>query len=207
MKRFLQICLITAITFSFSIFAKAQTKISDEKRKIIAELIALTKADKQIYQITDSAIAVYEKQPPITVETMLGKNNNLNPAQRIEMQKILDVHQQSFSRKFRERLPQTIDFSKYIENSIYPLYDKFFSESELRDLVTFYKTPTGQKVIGTMPMLAAESLQNARTVLTPQISELIETIIQEEVRDYAQEERQLLKQPQTFKQPPKRKTN
>lgn len=207
MKSFLQIFLITIVTFSFSIFAKAQTTLSDEKRKIIAELIVLIKADKQLYQITNNLLAVYENAPPITVETMLGKNNRLNSAQRIVMQKILDKRQQSFSRKFRERIPQVINFSEYIERSIYPLYDKFFNENDLRDLVAFYKTPTGQKVIDILPMLAAESVQIARTELTPQVIALIETIIQEETQVFSQEEQQLLKQSGISKQFLKRRIN
>jgi hypothetical protein len=40
---------------------------------------------------------------------------------------------------------------------IIPLYDKYLSDKEIKELVQFYQTPLGQKTIQVMPKLLAES--------------------------------------------------
>jgi len=58
-------------------------------------------------------------------------------------------------RNFYERLlqvPQVMD-------RIIPIYDKYYSEEELRDLLNFYGSPTGKKVISVTPNVMKDSLQ------------------------------------------------
>lgn len=40
-----------------------------------------------------------------------------------------------------------------------PLYAKYYTEEDLDVLLTFYRTPTGRKVISTMPAILQESMQ------------------------------------------------
>ncbi len=49
--------------------------------------------------------------------------------------------------------------SDALNEQIFPLYAKYYSEEDLDNLIAFYKTPTGQKVIQTMPALLQESMQ------------------------------------------------
>lgn len=42
---------------------------------------------------------------------------------------------------------------------IVPLYGKYFTESEINDLIAFHKTPTGQKLLSVQPQLMQESMQ------------------------------------------------
>jgi hypothetical protein len=42
---------------------------------------------------------------------------------------------------------------------VMPLYDKYFTEEDLDVIVVFYKSPTGQRLIKTLPQLTAESMQ------------------------------------------------
>ena len=39
------------------------------------------------------------------------------------------------------------------------IYARYFSAQELRDMLAFYKTPTGQKALQVMPQLTAEVFQ------------------------------------------------
>jgi hypothetical protein len=47
------------------------------------------------------------------------------------------------------------------------LYAKHFSEQELRDLLLFYRTPTGQKLVATQPDLAMEGMQALNAEIAP----------------------------------------
>jgi hypothetical protein len=197
--------VLTLIICESIIGLAQQNDIALEKKKVIAEIIVLTKADKQINQLTEKMLAAYENSPPIRVEDIVDRNAKINSTQKLELQKVIDLRQQSFTRKFRERFPQVIDYPKYIENSIYPLYDKYFSESELLDIAAFYKTPTGQKVIETMPTLLADSIEMVQTELIPKFIKLKDEIIEEELKVFAQEERRILNPPQRSKQTQRQK--
>jgi len=41
--------------------------------------------------------------------------------------------------------------SRLINEDLVPIYDKYFTEAELNDFITFYKSPSGQKLIGIQP--------------------------------------------------------
>jgi uncharacterized protein len=45
-----------------------------------------------------------------------------------------------------------------IEAMILPVYRKYFSEEEIQDVIKFYKSPTGVKLIQTLPQVMQESM-------------------------------------------------
>lgn len=45
-----------------------------------------------------------------------------------------------------------------IENMILPIYDKYYTESDIDQLITFYNSPIGKKMINTMPLVMQESV-------------------------------------------------
>ena len=44
-------------------------------------------------------------------------------------------------------------------NLIIPVYDKHLSHAEIKELIKFYETPVGKKMISVMPAITAESMQ------------------------------------------------
>jgi len=40
-----------------------------------------------------------------------------------------------------------------------PVYDRYFTDEELQDLIDFYQSPTGQKVLEVNPMLLKDSME------------------------------------------------
>lgn len=43
-----------------------------------------------------------------------------------------------------------------------PIYDKYYSESDLDALIKFYKSPTGKKMVAVMPEVMNESMEKGR---------------------------------------------
>ncbi|SDT98503.1 hypothetical protein SAMN05216296_1072 [Pseudomonas pohangensis] len=69
-----------------------------------------------------------------------------------------------------------------LEPEMVKLYTKGFSEAELNELITFYKSPLGQKVLKQMPALFAESMKMTQAKLepvVPQINQLLEQMTKE----------------------------
>lgn len=184
MKKILKLTLTIAFLISLNSFAVAQDKkeISEEKQNLIAELIEITQTNKQILEITDNLLESMERTYPLVLERSIRKDSNLTQIQQEEISRKATESFKSFNKKFRERLPKEIDYGQYVKDTVFPLYDKFFTEKELADLIAFYKTETGKKVVVTMPKLFAESTKLAETILLPKVLKLVDKILKEEIK-------------------------
>ncbi|MBA0884000.1 DUF2059 domain-containing protein [Flavobacterium undicola] len=45
-----------------------------------------------------------------------------------------------------------------LEKMIIPIYDKYYTESDIDQLIVFYNSPVGKKMISTMPQVMQESM-------------------------------------------------
>ena len=69
---------------------------------------------------------------------------------------------------FKKSMPQVADefwneFKKEVKaedivNLIIPIYDKYFTENEINELIAFYNTPVGKKMTMSLPSIAQESM-------------------------------------------------
>jgi len=179
MKNLIKISFLLMLFLSVSSSAFAQNAISEEKRKLISEIIQVTKADRQFLEVTDKMLESMEAMTPAILSQSLN-NETLSAEEKKKLTELAEIRFKSFNRKFRERLPQRIDVKKYVEELIYPIYDKYFSEKELSELLAFYKSESGQKFISVMPELVAETNKITEKKLLPQILSLVDEIIKEE---------------------------
>lgn len=46
-----------------------------------------------------------------------------------------------------------------LEKMVVPIYDKYFSQEEIEELIRINKTPLGQKVLHAMPLILKESME------------------------------------------------
>ena len=65
---------------------------------------------------------------------------------------------------------------KDLDRRLEALYARHFTDQELREIVTFYGTPSGRKLAQTMPMLAQDSLELAREWGQRQADETIDAL-------------------------------
>ncbi len=164
---------------SLAIGAHAQ-EISPEKRELIDELIEITEAKEQAEKITDIILLQLEKDYPETIRQIMPPDKLCNKEEQEKCtEKIVESYRR-ISKKFRELYPKRVNLGEVIEEIYYPLYDKYFTENDLRDLIEFYKSPIGRKFIRIMPDLLQESMQRSGEILNPMIIELINEILQEE---------------------------
>lgn len=182
MKNLSRFVLIFAAVLVLSAWASGQTAISPEKKAAIAELIAVTKTEEQMVKSTDVMLGVMNETFPAVVRESLEKSLTGMPVKEKEdLINSLIERSQSMGKKFHERFVQRINYKQLIEDTLYPLYDKFFTEGEIRDLVNFYKTPTGQKVMDKMPEMMGEATRMSMDKLTPQFMKIADEVIKEEL--------------------------
>ena len=43
-------------------------------------------------------------------------------------------------------------------NALVPIYDRYFTESEIKDLIKFYESPVGKKMVLNQPLILKDSM-------------------------------------------------
>ncbi len=170
--------LISNLLFSTS--ARAQDTIKPEKRMLIKQMLTLTQADKIAEQITSVLLKQFEERYQGMLIQALANAPELSKEDKEKAARNAPEVSAWALKRIRELMLQKIDFTGFMEQSAY-LYDKYFTEEELKDLVAFYETPTGQKSIKVMPALFQESFQKAQEWIGPKIIELVTGVMREAV--------------------------
>jgi len=60
-----------------------------------------------------------------------------------------------------------------INNEMVTIYQKYFTDKEIKSMITFYKTPAGQKFIQVMPDMQKDMMQIMLNKYIPQLQESI----------------------------------
>lgn len=147
MKTFLCTCVALALFLGHG--ALADTDVSASHRQAALDLIDLMGLEKQMM---GGATAM--------VDAMSSQNPSLMPYRDV----ILEWSESIMTWEIFG--PKMID-----------IYAGAFSESELRDLIAFYNTPTGKKAVSIMPELMQQGAQlgaNEAQKHIPRLQEMIE---------------------------------
>lgn len=182
---------LACLLFSLSIISvraqdppgNATPSISSEKQALIRELLELTSSQKTIDAMFKAQADQVDKElPQLVWQAVSGMQElkSLTPAQREELRLKVLSSPLGPGKRMYELIQAKIDFHKLIEDISFPLYDKYFTDSELRDLVSFYKSPTGKKVIEVMPNLLTETINQTASAVLPRMTEIMTQIQKEE---------------------------
>jgi len=117
--------------------AIAAEEMSKQKRSDIEQLIEMTGAiniGKQMSEVFGAQLW----------EAVKAARPDVPPT-------LFDVLQQEVNGVIDRRLPE-------LSALIIPVYHKHFTHAEIKDLIAFYKSPLGRKMIQVMPVLVQESI-------------------------------------------------
>jgi len=117
---------------------------------------------------------------PKLVSTILKSIPALD-SDRPEVQKQFSEVVSRMAIKYRDRVAAKIDLDQLIEQVSYPIYDKYFTESELRDITSFYKSSTGKKAIAVLPQIVGDSMSRTNEILLPKMTSIMTEVISEEL--------------------------
>ncbi|WP_419904706.1 DUF2059 domain-containing protein [Kiloniella sp.] len=115
-------------------------ELTPEKTAVIDELLVLSNAE-QAGVLMGKAI----------VQSMYSGIQEVNPNLDPKVLSILE-----------EVVFELIDEDKdngEFKRQLHEIYSKHFTTNELRDIVAFYKTPTGQKTVTAMPLIIQDSMK------------------------------------------------
>ena len=144
------------------------------KKILIGTLVELLFTNNQSQEFLNSMILQMENQFQQMITNGIGENLSYEEQQ---------LMQESFTRvitRINQLMQERIDF-QYLESeiSIY-LYNTYYTESELEDIIAFYETQTGKKVLDIMPQITEESINLYSSIMLPTIIEIQTQVLEEE---------------------------
>ena len=163
--------------------AKSEAEASETKQEMISELLTIVGIVGMAEQMRDqqSVVELMRMQPSYhqMMEWATSQEADLPEEDRQLLLARFDDFD-AFAERFRALFIERLNFSTIIETVYPPLYDKTFSEAELRQMVAFYRTPVGRKSIEVMPSLMQEAAAGIEEAVWPLSIGLIQEIVAEE---------------------------
>ena len=150
--------------------------------RAICTAVALVCASGQVFADTASHAASAETFLKLAHADKLGTPVYMQVqqmfAQRFEQTKAPASKKallETYQAKANTALDQAIGWDK-LKPDMVKLYTSNFNEQELKDLIAFYESPLGQKVLQKMPTLTAQSAQITQSKLeaaVPEVNKLL----------------------------------
>jgi hypothetical protein len=151
----------TAFLLFFSITAFTSS-FSQTKQAAINELIHAMKNDSMMNKMIDAMI------PTMTNQMLSEIKDSTAKVRSAEMMKIAMETAKELAPKMNVLMTS--------------FYDKYFTEIEINDFLTFYKSPTGQKSISIMPQMMNDMMGEMMKNYIPEMKKTMKTRMDEYIK-------------------------
>lgn len=114
--------------------------------------------------------------------------NAIIPAMVNQMKNQFSPEDSSFYESFQEMMKSVAESTRVmtkqmIDGEMIELYDKYFSEAEINDFLTFYKSPSGQKFVKVTPDLMKDLMVVMTQKYMPEIQRSIKSKFEETIKN------------------------
>lgn len=158
-----------------------QQTITPEKRALIKELFEVTGLTQTVNSMADMMIAQSEQELPGILSQSNSRDQSMTPEERAAHEQKVRETTARVNRKLREAL-QRLNYMQAIEDDTASIFDKHFTESEIKEWIAFYKSPVGKKMVELMPVMMSESMEKINKNLFPRLQQEITNIIEDETK-------------------------
>jgi hypothetical protein len=142
--------IILVLLFSIPVLLNCQAQTKQENIKVLFQLM---QTDSVVEKMMNSMIPVMMKSVP--------------QAQDSTAKSLLDA-----TMKKMTQVMMTIT-KRLLNEDMVGLYDKYFTESEIKDLATFYKSSAGKKMVAVSPELNKEMMMILITKYFPEMQQML----------------------------------
>jgi uncharacterized protein len=183
-KWFLAGLMVLAFYFIFAIPAHAQNEPTPEKKALMKELLGLMNAGYNSEAVANQ----FMEQLQAPVASLISnevrgwiQEQKLAPAEQKRLEAEVAETVQRVLTRVRAEFPKRVNYRELTEKVISEIYDKYFTEAEVKDLIVFYKTSTGQKFIRLVPQISAEMFPRLEKLIGPELTQLINESFDDEL--------------------------
>lgn len=159
-----------------SVSAFAQQPASTVKQDLISEFRRLTGANKVEGAINFSPDSVQQ-----VFTSIIEEDKELAEEHRVELRKSATEATARIYKMGQDSVADKAEIMELSEKVIYKIYDNAFTENELNELVTFYRTPTGQKAVRFLPSLSSQVQKEFGEVIRAKLNNVLQPAIKLEI--------------------------
>lgn len=178
--------LVSLLLIACATSAHAQEAITLDKRALIKELFEVTGGSKSVTAMLDAIMAQNEKDLPKLMELPPAFTKDMTAEERSAFEKRSRETNARALARLKEAY-RRVNYVQVLEDLQASIFDKYFTEGELREWITFYKSPVGKKSIELMPVMMAEMMSKTGEILMPKIRQEVDAILADEMRRLEQE--------------------
>lgn len=172
--------ILSLLIIGLAATAVAQGTISAEKRALIKEMIVVTDVQKASDMMMKAVGDQLERDTPRRIADSVNEMPDLTPQEREKMIREMTEDSARFTKRFRELIHEKLDWTQLVEQLMYPIVDKYYTEDDLKNLIAFYKSPTGKKVLQVMPQMMTDIMVRSNELIKPKFDEISKQILDEE---------------------------
>ena len=151
----------------------------NSKRALALELLEVSGGGDMAAEISQVMLASMQQNYAAMVKHLLDSQPSLTAEERDAIAKHLADYD-AFSTRFVSEFTSAIDFDQLLEEVYVPLYEKHFTEDELRQLLAFQRSPLGQKSTKLIPLIMQEGMAGLVPRIQPILLEVAARILKEE---------------------------
>ena len=162
-------CAVALIFTAFvGISALAQQDPQTEKQVLVMKFRRLTGADH-----VNLGINVSFEDVKNDLIGSVDNDKELSDVQKQGLRKSAVDAYNRLDQQLKDFLNDQPKITPISEASVFQVYDQAFTEAELKELIAFYSTATGQKALKFLPTLSAQVQQSFQSMLLPKVQEFI----------------------------------
>ncbi|WP_269531083.1 DUF2059 domain-containing protein [Chitinimonas sp. BJYL2] len=147
--------------------------ISAEKKQAIQELIDVMNMKAMLPQLLNQIAEQADMGMQAGMEAALKQNNKRDEAEQARLRQQLNEELPALKQDMRQVLEQA-NLPALMDEILFEVYGKYFEAAEIRDITAFYKSPTGKKVLVTLPKITGESMQLTMARIMPIVQAQLE---------------------------------
>lgn len=175
------VSLTAMLVFLFVGSTCGQEAVSPQKKALILQFIEATGGKKAADDMVDIMMDAQVTETTKMISSMIDDDKTISVSAKNQMKRSMTESSARSTERLRQFFKEKVDMGELIEEIVLPIYDKHFSESELKELVAFYNSTTGQKLISVMPELMMESLKVSSDKLVPKLQEFMKDAARSEI--------------------------
>jgi hypothetical protein len=183
MYRRIMTALVLALLASCAAAAQGQANVSPEKRALIKEIIALTNLQDTMNALTKGMADQLARQGSERIAKKINELPDLTPQEREKL--LREMTQDSernvrITKRYAELAREQINWPELMEDVIVYVFDKYYTDEELKAIADFYKSPAGRKMMQTMPQATSDIMVKSEAVIGPKLDAIFQQVMLEE---------------------------
>jgi hypothetical protein len=149
-----------------------ETAVPAERVALVTEFLEVTESGHGTVALRQAFVEQLDQTYPRTFEEMLAELD-LSARDESAARARYDESFRRFRVRFAELFDEQIDLPVLSRLLYAPIYVRYFSDDELRELIAFYRTPTGRKSLEALPQAMTEVTIEVVPALAPLITSLV----------------------------------